>query len=400
MDALSMAVVKKVNEMEELGEVLLITEQLRLRFHEDKIIKDRRHNVSTYPNSFVAREAIDWIMDHKEAADRAVAKEIMQKLIDHNSIHHVCDKYKEFRDARLFYRFRRDDGTFPLVLEVRVIFRGQRLYEKVMNTDNSLLQAREEDGVTYERSFVASEFIDWLILGQEADARTDAEELGQRLLEHAVIQHVSGKHHFVDGNLLYQFRMNFRRRRRLMELLVKRPPSLVDSPDSPFCLRKQIPERPTNFLSALAGSEDCTISALRRCSLGAAYGGGYGGGYYSSSSFLFNSPPVALSEPKSVLKRPVTVEELLAPGAPYRRKLLTVISDPVGWGFVVRGEKPCHVQAVDPSGAAAAAGIKTCQFVVSINGRNVLNYDFKAIRSLILHGPRVIIMEVMEEITK
>lgn len=30
----------------------------------------------------------------------------------------------------------------------------------------------------------------------------------------------------------------------------------------------------------------------------------------------------------------------------------------MGWGFVVRGSSPCHIQAVDPSGPAAAAGMK------------------------------------------
>ncbi|KAL0598676.1 LOW QUALITY PROTEIN: hypothetical protein AAY473_031174 [Plecturocebus cupreus] len=37
----------------------------------------------------------------------------------------------------------------------------------------------------------------------------------------------------------------------------------------------------------------------------------------------------------------------------------TIVGDAVGWGFVVRGSKPCHIQAVDPSGPAAAAGMKS-----------------------------------------
>ncbi|XP_056378643.1 DEP domain-containing mTOR-interacting protein isoform X2 [Hyla sarda] len=369
------------------------SDRILLRLHEDKLIKDRRHRMCTYPNSFVAREAVDWLIDRKEAADRTIAKELMQKMIDHNSIHHVCDNYKEFRDAKLFFRFRKDDGTFPLVQEVKVIMRGQRLYEKVMNSENSLLQAREEDGATYERSFVASEFIDWLIQEQEADNREEAEQLGRRLMEHAVIQHVLGQYHFVDSNLLYQFRLNFRRRRKLMELLVKRPHAVVESQDSPFCLRKQNQDT-TSFLSVSPSTGERTISAYRRSSLC----GGDSSGYFSTSPVLSFNNPIALSNPKSVLKRPVTLDELLAPGAPYRRKLLTIVSDPVGWGFVVRGDKPCHVQAVDPSGAAAASGVKVCQFVVSINGRNVLHSDFRAIRNLILTGPRTIIMEVMEEI--
>ncbi|XP_075681902.1 DEP domain-containing mTOR-interacting protein isoform X2 [Rhinoderma darwinii] len=365
-----------------------------LRLHEEKIIKDRRHHLRTYPNCFVAREVIDWLIDRKEAADRTIAIELTQKMIDHNIIHHVCDEFKDFKDAKLFYRFRKDDGTFPLDQEVKVFMRGQRLYEKIMNCDNSLLQAREEDGVKYERSFVASEIVVWLIQEQEAKSRSEAEQLCRRLLEHAIIHHVSSKHHFVDSALLYQFRLNFRRRRRVMELLIKRPQAVVESQDSPFCLRKQSHDKSTSFVSVSPGSEVKVMSSVRRSSMS----GSNSSGYFSSSPTLSNSPPVVLCNPKSVLKRPISLDELLAPGAPYTRKTLTIVSDAVGWGFVVRGNKPCHIQAVDPSGPAASAGMKIRQFVVSVNGLNVLHCEFRAVSNLILTGPRTIVMEVMEEV--
>lgn len=61
---------------------------------------------------------------------------------------------------------------------------------------------------------------------------------------------VTNKHHFTDGPLLYQFRMNFRRRRRLIELLHERGRSIPESHDSPFCLRKQNSDGGnTSFLS-------------------------------------------------------------------------------------------------------------------------------------------------------
>lgn len=34
------------------------------------------------------------------------------------------------------------------------------------------------------------------------------------------------------------------------------------------------------------------------------------------------------------------------------------MGDAVGWGFVVRGNRPCHIQAVEPCGPADAAGMK------------------------------------------
>ncbi|XP_018582672.1 DEP domain-containing mTOR-interacting protein-like [Scleropages formosus] len=116
----------------------------------------------------------------------------------------------------------------------------------------------------------------------------------------------------------------------------------------------------------------------------------------STSGFYGNSSSV-LCNPKSVLKKPVTAEELQRPGSPYIKKTFTIVGDAVGWGFVVRGDKPCHIQAVDPSGPAAAAGLKVCQFVLSINGMNVLTLDYRKVSNLILTGPRTMVMEVMEE---
>lgn len=99
-----------------------------------------------------------------------------------------------------------------------------------------------------------------------------------------------------------------------------------------------------------------------------------------------------------MLKRPITNEELLSPGAPYIKKTLTIVGDAVGWGFVVRGGRPCHIQAVDPGGPAAAAGMKVCQFVFSVNGMYVLHLDYQTISSLIMTGPRTLVMEVMEAV--
>lgn len=119
-------------------------------------------------------------------------------------------------------------------------------------------------------------------------------------------------------------------------------------------------------------------------------------GYYSSSPTLGSSPPV-LCNPKSVLKREVSPEELQAPGGVYIKKAFTIVGDAVGWGFVVRGSKPCYIQAVDPGGPAAAVGMKVCQFVVAVNGLNVLNLDYRTVSNLVLTGPRTVFMEVMEE---
>uniref|UniRef100_A0A3Q3BDU0 DEP domain containing MTOR-interacting protein n=1 Tax=Kryptolebias marmoratus TaxID=37003 RepID=A0A3Q3BDU0_KRYMA len=392
MDRIGTTMQKKAAELERLAEVLVTGEQLRLRLHEAKVIKDRRHHLRTYPNCFVAKELIDWLMEHKEAADRDTAIKIMQKLLDQCIIHHVCDEHREFKDMKLFYRFRKDDGTFPLDNEAKVFMRGQRLYEKLMNTENNLIETREEEGVSFERTLVASEFIDWLLQEGEMPSREEAEQLGRRLLEHGIIQHVTNKHHFIDGPLLYQFRMNFRRRRRLMELLHERSRSIPESHDSPFCLRKQHSDGGnTSFLSVSPTKEIKVMVGARRSSMSSSCGSS---GYYSSSPTLSSSPPV-LCNPKSGRMERLRVEQLLSCDA--RRGKCHIVGDAVGWGFVVRGNKPCHIQAVDPGGPAAAVGMKVCQFVVSVNGLNVLCQDYRTVSNLILTGPRTIVMEVMEE---
>lgn len=42
--------------------------------------------------------------------------------------------------------------------------------------------------------------------------------------------------------------------------------------------------------------------------------------------------------------------------------------------------------------------VQVCQFVVSVNGLNVLTHDYRTVSNLILTGPRTILMEVMEEV--
>ncbi|XP_058030271.1 DEP domain-containing mTOR-interacting protein-like [Ahaetulla prasina] len=396
MENLSNFFKQKATEQHHRAEVMIAGEQLRLRLHDGKLIKDRRYHLRTYPNCFVAKELIDWLIDHKEAPDRQTGIRLMQKLMDHDILHHVCDEHPDYKDAKLLYRFRKDDGTFLLNKEVKVFLRGQSLYETLISMDNSILKAREENLVKYQRSFLACEMVDWLVEEGEVANRKEATELCQTLLEHGIIQQVSAQCHFYDRDLLYQFRINFRRRRRLTELLSESlHRTLSDSPDSPFCLRKLNPEQnPSSFLSVQTNKEIKIVSAVRRSSVTSLAGGS--SLYYNLSPNLGLLPAVECN-PKSVLKKPVTNEELLTPGAPYIKKTLTIVGDAVGWGFVVRGGQPCHIQAVDPGGPAAAAGMKVCQFVYSVNGLYVLHLDYQTVSNLIVTGPRTLVLEVMEE---
>ncbi|KAM6194864.1 uncharacterized protein WM294_010592 isoform 2-T2 [Sarcoramphus papa] len=191
MESLSSSLKKKATEQHYRAEVMIAGEQLRLRLHDGKLIKDRRYHLRTYPNCFVAKELTDWLIDHKEAPDRETGIRLMQKLMDHYIIHHVCDEHSDYKDAKLLYRFRKDDGTFPLSKDVKVFMRGQSLYEKLVSVDESILKVREENSVKYQRTFLGCEMIDWLVQEGEAENRKEAVELGRALLEHGIIQHVT-----------------------------------------------------------------------------------------------------------------------------------------------------------------------------------------------------------------
>ncbi|KAM6339907.1 uncharacterized protein FN964_011522 isoform 2-T2 [Alca torda] len=189
MESLSSSLKKKATEQHYRAEVMITGEQLRLRLHDGKLVKDRRYHLRTYPNCFVAKELTDWLIDHKEAPDRETGIRLMQKLMDHYIIHHVCDEHSDYKDAKLLYRFRKDDGTFPLSKDVKVFMRGQSLYEKLVSVEESILKVREENSVKYQRTFLGCEMIDWLVQEGEAENRKEAVELGRALLEHGIIQH-------------------------------------------------------------------------------------------------------------------------------------------------------------------------------------------------------------------
>uniref|UniRef100_A0A673Z5K1 Si:dkeyp-97e7.9 n=1 Tax=Salmo trutta TaxID=8032 RepID=A0A673Z5K1_SALTR len=154
------------------AEIMIAVEQLSL--HNGKLIKDRQYYLRTY---------------HKEALDRATVVCLMQHLMDHDIVHHVCDKYPMFKDAKLLYRFRKDDGIFPFNT-VKVFIQGQRLYKHVITGRDSILHLREAQGVAYQRSFPGCQLIDWLLQNGKTESRRQGLELCRALLEHGIIHPV------------------------------------------------------------------------------------------------------------------------------------------------------------------------------------------------------------------
>ncbi|XP_063819568.1 DEP domain-containing mTOR-interacting protein-like isoform X2 [Pseudophryne corroboree] len=316
---------KRTEDYQRQAEISLAGEQLRLRLHNAKLIKDRCHHTFTYPNCFVAKELVDWLIEHKEASERETAVSIMQTFFECSVIHHVCDEHAVFKDAKLFYRFRNDDGTLFPSRQMKIVIRSKRLYEMMISQEDPILQLREQGSERYLRTFRGSEMLDWLVKHGQVAKREDGERLCKAMLEYGIIQHVTGRHYFSDSDLLFQFCINFRRRRKLIEVLNDSSPSMDhtrESPDSPFCLRKLSSELPQGRF-VCANELRFQHPPLSKRSSNFCIGTG--------ASYCY--PPLKpVMSPPSVLKKPVMIDELLAPDSPYILKTLTVSRE----GFVSR----------------------------------------------------------------
>lgn len=70
--------------------IVVAGEHLRTRLLSERpsLIKDRRYHLRVYPTCFVARDLVDWLIEHLEASDRNVAVKCMRVLQENNIIHH------------------------------------------------------------------------------------------------------------------------------------------------------------------------------------------------------------------------------------------------------------------------------------------------------------------------
>jgi len=75
--------------------------------YESGLIKTRSYNLKKYKRVFVGTELVDWLIEHKEAETRADGIELGKALLKKDHIHHVTAGH-DFKDEKLFYRFRSD----------------------------------------------------------------------------------------------------------------------------------------------------------------------------------------------------------------------------------------------------------------------------------------------------
>ncbi|XP_071119063.1 DEP domain-containing mTOR-interacting protein-like [Haliotis cracherodii] len=381
--------------------ILLVGEQLRFQMHVQHVIEERRFHFRTYKACFVGRDAVDWLILNRHAHTRDEALMCMGLLQDQEVIHHVCDDHS-FKDEHLFYRFRRDDDTYLQNKDLRAFFKGQHLFDKLL-ASRAVLRDFHVPGVVYRDSFMGRELIDWMQESGLSVTRDAAIKDCRELLENDVIKHVTDDYHFRDDDLIYQFSMDFHQPYLLSDILSFRRTSSSSS-SSGFTrssveltvLRRR--STPVPMTSSPRSAADDSSDSSRN-SLPSPYPSPSESSAddirdrFHSGSFSADSTDAL--QPKSVLLRNVTVQELEDPDTPYIKHTVRMTSDSVGYGFVIRGNSPAYVQTVDPNGPAAAAGIKVRQFIYSVNGKNVLRMDHKSVGKLIQQKMGVVCIVVM-----
>ena len=387
------------------NDILLIGDQLRVRLNFANKIKDRKYHLKTYKNCFIGKEAVTWLMDCKLCESRTSAVKAFQILQNHFILHHVCDDHI-FKDDVLFYRFRIDDGTYEKDVDTKMFYKGQQIYKLIMAKKKGIIRNYHLNTQMYKDTFIGSAFVDWLTK-QEHITIDEAIELGRKLLDYNIIKHVTDDHHFRnDYCLLYQFAFDFEQSFNFQNVFKysMRTHSRNMSDSSlhiPDFLRKMSSHSEKSHSSS-SESHDDQLDPRRRqsdpftCSIHDKISvTSSEKDSESEDGADTNDSDSCLMAPRSVLLRYATVSELESPDTPYIKRILRITSDSVGYGFVVRGDGPTYVQTIDPTGPAAAAGLKVRQYIHSVNGVNVLRNNHKEVARKIMDIEQYLNLSVM-----
>lgn len=364
--------------------IILVGEHLRSRLHSEEeppMIRDRRYHLRMYPCCFIGRDVVDWLMKNSDANSRAGAVQCMDILLENGVIHHVVDDH-HFKDEMLFYRFRRDDNTVVKNSDLDVIYKGCDIYYRAKNEDSHLIKLRPCHDFVFRNCFTGYELVDWLIQKSEVPDRAHGVVLGRELLDQGIIKHVTDEFHFRDENIFYQFMVDKVVNKKMVDAL-----GIVDNkqPGSPRNFRRRnLPPLNTQRSSPVPFAKE-------RPELYEQFD------YERSpeSPVFFPSSGSSSQSPRPVIVREITTGELMDPNGPYVMKNISVKSDAVGFGFVVRGSSPVYVQTVDPKGPGAAAGLKVRMFLKSVNGKDVLHWNHRQVSQEILRGHNIVHLVVM-----
>ena len=205
-------------QQQEVQSAISTLSRIRLREIADElrkglIVKDRRYRLKTYRSCFVAKEAVDFMLEKKFVNSREEAVQLGRSLEEELRLFfHVCNDHN-FTDGYLFFRF-----TPRVDSAMNDSFSGSRnvsnscsdSWNDKEGTNLHIIARKLQLGVkvkdrkyrlkTYSSCAVGCEMVDFIVQARFAASREDAVEIGQRLMdEMQLFEHVTADHPFRDG---------------------------------------------------------------------------------------------------------------------------------------------------------------------------------------------------------
>lgn len=186
-------------------------DEIASAFKNGVFVKNRKHRMRTFPDSFVGSEAVDFLMNSSLAETRFEAVQMGRKLATEYDLFQSADSVRDcvFRDENLLYKFIQEDKRKPL-LRMFGDTTDDNISEASSSTMN-LVQVSDafEKGVSvrdhkwrlkvYRDSFIGSKAVDYLVNSSMAQDRKEAVYIGRRLAqEFNLFRHVAGDHEFKD----------------------------------------------------------------------------------------------------------------------------------------------------------------------------------------------------------
>ncbi|XP_070556983.1 DEP domain-containing mTOR-interacting protein-like isoform X2 [Ptychodera flava] len=356
----------------------------------------------------------------------------------------VCDDHV-FKDEYLFYRFRKDDNSFPKTRVTAVYLKAEKLRLKLFrgSMQHPIVKDIKEDGHLYKQCFSGKDVVDLLVKDKDVKSRKQAVALCKDLVEHGILRHVKDEEDFNDNiNQWYQFTdLKHLKLTDLPQLVEERrrsisqgskgsassssPPEVPIKAGYPWNINHSpvpSPSTPTksgypwDFNQSVSGHlmvstnlharrhsspmpyHDDNLEDVFQEKLPTNFENDAEWGSERSWSSSGDSVEMPMSAPAVTRhEQNPLLEKLMSPDSPYVRKNIRILSDAVGFGFVVRGTHPTYVQTIDPSSPAAAAGLKVGQYITSVNEISVMHMDHTQVARVILSIPAAVSLTVYEK---
>ncbi|KAL3940074.1 MAG: hypothetical protein SGBAC_005306 [Bacillariaceae sp.] len=178
--------------------------RLAIEFLQGVTVGTNYHRLKKYDNTFVGRDAVDFILDKGFACTREDAVFLGQRLQKELSLFYHVSWDHGLKDGNYFYKFvdmtEKCVSDHPRITSLELLKIAEAFERDVK------ISSHFHHFMTYKRTFVGCQAVDYLVDSGLAMCRNHAVFLGQRLLEDLnLFHHVTHSHQFKDANLFYRF---------------------------------------------------------------------------------------------------------------------------------------------------------------------------------------------------